>query len=172
MTLLELRTGIMADLQARLGAGVKVLGHGGRFSADELQRYGAAAPCVLVAVLGLGELNPLGSTIDATVACAALVVTADRPNLSRDAGALAIVTTLAPILPANSFALDVSGAVAVRADNLYSAQVDKLGVALWAFTWRQPAVTLTALDPAALSDFLTLHVTTAAGSADTIALPQ
>ena len=172
MTLADLRAAIIADLQTRLSQNVKVEGHGGRFSADELQRYGAKAPTVLVAILGLGELTASGSTVDASVACAALVVTSDRPSLPRDLGALAIVTTLAPALPGNAFALDVSGATNVRADNLYSAQVDKLGVALWALTWRQPGVTLNALDPAALDDFLMLHVDydAAAGVSDDLCL--
>lgn len=171
MTLAELRAGIIADLQNRIGNSVKVAGHGGRFSADELQRYGTVAPAVLVAILGLADLQQQGSTVDASVACAALVVTADRPGLSRDLGALGIITTLAPVLPGQDFDLDVSGATNVRADNLYSAQVDKLGVALWAISWRQPGVTLTALDAAALSDFLTLAVTYSGGAGETINLP-
>lgn len=171
MTLIELRTAIITDLQTRLGAGVKVAGHGGRFGADELQRYGAVAPAALVSILGLADLQAQGSTIDATVACAVLIVTADRPGLARDLGALAIVTTLAPALPGNDFGLDISGATGVRADNLYSATVDKLGVALWALSWRQPGVTLSALDAAELDDFLTLGVDYQVAT-DDIDLPQ
>lgn len=172
MTLADLRAAIIADLQARLGNNVKVSGHGGRFGSDELKRYGAVAPACLVAILGVSNLQASGSSIVGDVACAALIVTADRPGLLRDLAALGIVTTLVAALPGVDFGLDVSGAASVRADNLYSGAVDQLGVALWAIAWRQPGLTFTALDPAELDDFLSLTVTYPHGAGETIDLPQ
>ncbi len=45
----------------------------------------------------------------------------------------------------------------VRADNLFSRDLDKNGVALWAVTWRH-LVDLDITDVTSLDDFLTAHV--------------
>ena len=71
---------------------------------------------------------------------------------------MSIVASLLPLVPNSTWDLDdqVAGARQVRADNLFSREIDRNGVALWAVTWRH-TVTLNQVDIATLDDFLHLR---------------
>jgi phage gp37-like protein len=181
MILTTLRTAITTQIGAALGASVKeVKPHGGRFSLAELKALAARSPSVRVACLGISEIRPVSAGVEAVTTWAAYVVAGDLPGgQARDAVALALVGSLAVLIAAEDWDLaSVDGARSVRADNLFSREIDRNGIALWALTWRHE-VTLGAVDLATLDDFLTAHVDYdlaptdgVADATDNIALPQ
>ncbi|AMK09648.1 phage protein Gp37 [Pseudodesulfovibrio indicus] len=163
MSLDTLRTAVADTLKTALPASVSVESHGGRFDQAELRRIMAKAPAVFVATLGFSDLKYDHGDFQATISWGAFVVTRDAPKVSRDQGASVLVNALAMTIPENTWSLDnecVNTPQAVRGDNLFSATVDKLGVAMWAITWRQTMLLGKALsdeDLAALDLFETLY---------------
>lgn len=160
MILDRLRTAIVAGIKAGLPALRDCRPHPGRFTLPELKATAAQAPAVRVAVLGATDVMPTQGGVAAMVQCAAFVVTADRPQLPRDVGALLLVSGLLPLVPLNCWGLDdqVDGAAQVRADNMFARDVAEQGVAMWAVSWRHEVVFATA-DLSALDDFLRLYGT-------------
>jgi hypothetical protein len=148
MSVLTLRAAVVAGLKDSLptlaGKTVKVEPHAGRFDAAELKRISAQAPAVFVAVLGLADLSEICGEVSATCQVLAIVVCKDAPGLSRDLAALGMMEALAKIVPGN----DWNGAAEkapedLRCDNLFSATLDKSGVAMWGVAWRQRAIVAT-----------------------------
>ena len=178
MSLQGVRASIVDRLQSALGGAARAKAHGGRFSLAELKRHAVQGPAVLVACLGVVKLTPAAAGVEALCAWGAFVVCADKPLLPRDAAALGLVSAMLPLVPGQTWERDdVDQPRQVRADNLYTSELDKEGVALWALTWQQE-ITLGQVDPATLDAFLTAHVDYdinqdgSADAADDIALPQ
>lgn len=163
MSLESLRTAVVDTLKAALPASVSVEPHGGRFDQAELRRIVTKAPAVFVATLGFSDLKHEHGDFQATISWGAFVVAKDAPKVSRDQGATVLVNALAMVIPESTWSLAaecVNTPQAMRGDNLFSATVDKLGVAMWALTWRQTMVLGQALsdeDLAALDLFETLY---------------
>lgn len=113
--------------------------HPGRFDEAELKRVATRAPALFVSCLGcLTVTNPGTEQADASLALAVYIVTQSVPGLPRDAGARNLAEALVTLVPLERWGLSGCGeAQAVRATNLYSGDVDKLGVALWAVSWQQ-----------------------------------
>lgn len=157
MSLLALRQAVVDDLKVAL-PGVTVVAHRGRFdNAAEIQRFATKAPTVLVACVGFKPFNPGGGLVQLRARMVLFVITRDAPQLERDAGALALAEAIELRVPGNTWALDsLSAPTDIEARNLYSGQIDKLGVALWAITFDQvdsnPAV-----DEDSLGVFATFH---------------
>lgn len=164
MTIFDIRKAVAAVLAELLG--VKVEPHGGRFDLQALKSVATRTPAVFVACLGMSGVEEKGSEISADVAWAAFVVTGDKPGKPRDESALALAHALVTHIPGNRWGLDESESrpAQIRADNLYSADLDKHGVAMWAIGWRQRMV----IDAGsvALDDFLAAYVTTAPAGAE------
>ncbi|WP_051182942.1 phage protein Gp37 [Desulfocurvibacter africanus] len=158
MTLIDIRAAIVALLADLLH--VQVEPHAGRFDLDELKRAATRTPAVFVACLGFSDVEEKGHEISAEVAWAAFVVTGDKPGNPRHVSSLALVHALGTHIPGNRWGLEESEGIPeqIRADNLYSAQLDKHGVAMWAIGWRQRML----IDAGAvvLDDFLAAHVAT------------
>lgn len=157
MSLLTLRQAIVDDLTANLPALKTCEGHGGRFDANEVKRVAAKAPALFVACLGVSDTDEAPDGIAGTVQWGAFVVARDTGASGRDEGGLAILQALLLHLPGNRWGLDQAEGrpQAIRAQNLYSATVDKMGVAMWAVSWRQRMVIGAELDPATLDVFAT-----------------
>ena len=122
----------------------EVAGHPGRFDLGELQRISMRAPAVRLAILGaprIAETSDERLRIDLSLA--AFVITRDAPGLPRDEAALNIVETLMQLVSLNQWqvAEDTGFGLLLpremRAENLYSGEVDRRGVALWGLSWRQ-----------------------------------
>ncbi len=113
--------------------------HPGRFDLGELKAFATKAPGVRVAVLGLGDSAPLASgERDVTLLMAAYVIAKDQVGLARHISALNMVETLASRIPEHTMGSACAyGAGAVRAQNLYSGEVQKAGINLWALSWSQ-----------------------------------
>ncbi len=135
-----------------------------------------------MAILGFNNLKESQGDFYATVSWAAFVVTRDTRTAKRDLGAVALVDTLARLVPGNRWGLEASRSVPenVRGDNLFSATVDKAGVAMWAVSWQQSmelGQALTAEELAALDPFDTVDVRypltdSAPVAEDIVTLPQ
>lgn len=181
MSLIDFRASIIGHLKdTAVGITENCAPHGGRFTQAELKRLAVKTPAILVACLGLVDIEDnTGGSVDVMASWGAFVVTADRPGVSRDAGALAILTALTQKVPGNKWGRgDVGYPERVRADNLYSGQVEAAGVAMWAVTWQQ-GITLGGLDASTLDIFATLHADYDLAqpdgqidASDTVTLPQ
>lgn len=158
MILAQLRIAIVNGIKAKLPTLKDCKPHPGRFSLAELKATAAKTPAVRVACLGISEIRPVAAGVEAVTQWAAFIITGDRPQLPRDSGALTLIAALMPFIPLNCWGLDdeVDSARQVRADNLFSREIDANGVALWAVSWRHE-VTLGEVDPEALDDFMRLH---------------
>lgn len=164
MSTVSVRTAIVDTIRTALGAGVKhVAAHSGRFSSSELGRVSAKAPAVFIAALAQSNINSRNGSDTATVSWAAFVVTRDFPNLPRDVSALAVVDALKHIIPENRWGLtdEAEGTPKnIQAQNLFSADIDTKGVAMWALSWQQDIADTSALDVNALANFLRMDTTT------------
>lgn len=161
MSLVDVRSAIVATLAAALPAGTSVEAHRGRFdSAAEIQRFATKAPAVLVACVRSQVLNPGSGLLVVRASWALFVITRDRPQLPRDTGALALTEALLLTVGGNSWGRsDVGEPTDLEATNLYAGTVDNLGVALWAVTFEQ-LITDPVLDAAtltAMAGFVTFH---------------
>jgi hypothetical protein len=139
MSLDALRTAITAVIDTATPEAVTCAPHGGRFDVAELRRISAKAPAIFIAVLGFNDLAESSGSYEATISWAAFVVTRDKAGVLRDIAALNLVNALALIVPGNTWGLEAAIGTpdGVRSDNLFSATVDKAGVAMWAISWRQ-----------------------------------
>jgi len=179
MILLDLRSAIVAGIAAGLPGLKEVKAHGGRFNVQELKAAAARSPSVRVACLGVQEVQAAAEGVEAVTVWGAFIVSGDVHPTSRDAMTLGLAGALLPLLPGACWGLEdlVDGARAVRAENLFSRDLDAQGVSLWAVTWRH-RVTLGRVDAATLDDFLRCHVDYdinqdgEADATDEIALPQ
>ncbi|KAB7624323.1 hypothetical protein [Alkalilimnicola sp. S0819] len=179
MRLLSFRDAVVAGISQALTELKSCEAHGGRFDEKELRRYALRAPAVLVAVRRIPALAA-ENEITPTLTCAAFVVTRDARGRPRDAAGLALVEALLQVVANNTWGLDwAHRPQRLEADNLYSAALDKQGVALWGVAWQQAVDLAPEVDSATLADFITHHqdydLAPADGTADasdTITLAQ
>ena len=116
--------------------------HDGRFQAAELRRLSLRATAMLIAWLGTPRTETPGLMwTDCDQQLAAFIVTRDAPRLPRGKAARAIAATLLLLIPRARWgffsAPGIGAAERLQARNLFSAEIDKANVALWAVTWRQ-----------------------------------
>jgi len=124
---------IAGDLRTRLPALRTCAVHDGRFHDAELRRWSMATPAVLVAWLGTAKAEtPGGRWTDCDQQLAAFVVTRDAPELPRGKAARNLADWLLLHVPRARWGLSsgIGAAEDLRAENLYSGEVDKAGVAL------------------------------------------
>jgi hypothetical protein len=95
----------------------------------------------------------------AEVRWAAFIVTRDTPAATRDVAALDYAEAVMRTVRLNRWGLDnAQKPERLAADNLFSGQLDRQGIALWAVSWQQ-GVALRHTDVATLADF-TLYTAT------------
>lgn len=135
----ELRQAILDRIKAELPDLRAVDPHPGRFNLDELKRIATRLPAVRVALMGAPTVNILETgENEAALKLAAFIVTGDRRQLPKEDSALAIVESLLVLIPAQRWGVKgVHDARMVKADNLFSGNVERQGVAMWAVTWEQ-----------------------------------
>lgn len=138
--LVTLRDRIVQRIKTALpGFGVEP--HLGRFTADDLKRFGAKAPAVRVAVLALerpANGNPGGAYL---ARIGIFVVTTDRAatNLDKATSSLAAVDTILALTEGQRWGLPFClAAEGTTAANLHADALSALGVAIWALDLRQP----------------------------------
>lgn len=145
------RDRIVAELSRRMTTIRSVEAHGGTFDMDEVKRFALAAPAVRVAMLGIGRISRYGTgELLAPVNFAAVCVARDEAKagvgvIPKDIGCAAIAAQATLIVDGNRWGWAASGdgpgmvgvPEELQAENLYSGQIDKTGVALWQVTWTQ-----------------------------------
>jgi phage gp37-like protein len=160
------REAIVAAVDAALPELRTCQSHGGRFDRGELQRLSRRAPAVLVAVLGIPGLDDGAGAGRAAVRWGAYVLTRDTPAVRRDVAVLDYAEALMRLVRGNRWALgSAQRPRRIGADNLYSGELDKHGIALWAVTWEQE-IAFAPRDLADLADWTLYSATHQVGGAD------
>lgn len=157
-TFVECQAAIVDVVKARLPALKTVQSHGGSLTEAELRRWGAVAPAVFVSVLGVRNPNTrLLDNVD-LVLCL-YVATRNSPSGSRDDLALNLVQGLNQLLVAQRWESDCFVGLPTNVDsqNLFSTDLDKNGLSLWAITWQQTVELGAAVSLSELDDFIRAH---------------
>jgi len=107
--------------------------HPGRFDAAEVKRMSARAPAVRISLLGIKPAKAGNHAIN----LAAFIVTNDQRGLDRNDAALAIAASVVRRVRGTAWGNEVliGEASEPTAQNLYSANADKSGFAIWAVNW-------------------------------------
>ncbi len=161
MSIAGLRAAVIADLEANVSGFQVFGGYGGTFNRDELKRIALKSPACLVSVLG-GTVQREGGEPTCNLTMSAFIITRGTSQQLRDEDVLVLVEPVAARVARNGWKYECSRAPeGVRIDNLYTGEIDKLGVALWSVTWIQ-RLDIDVFDPDAepLADFHTLYFDT------------
>lgn len=133
MSLALVRHEIAAVLDAKVDA--KVIEYGGTFDRAALKRVSVQAPALVVTCTGVPRFAVQGPVVTAEATWACISVATGR---TREAVALALFEEVAAAVPyqrwngsATHAARDIVGA------NLHSAELEAMGVNMWALRWRQ-----------------------------------
>lgn len=114
--------------------------HGGRFDKKELKRISGRAPAIYVAPIATGKAMPTGTgQQELPLSIAAFVVTTDQRKLPRAVSALNLVQGLVTGINNQSWGMEeqIFSAGPASSKNLYSGEIDKIGIALWGVSWQQ-----------------------------------
>lgn len=131
--------------------------HEGNFDLEEMRRVYDKTPAVLVAVLGVQDMESAGGVGVANVRLGAFVLTAAPKAETRADLAVYLSEELLKLVRSERWGQkSVQRAANLRAENLYSGQIDKQAVSFWAVTWTQK-VDLSEVDTALLNDFAEAH---------------
>ncbi|RTL99779.1 hypothetical protein EJV44_04670 [Ancylobacter aquaticus] len=135
-TLATLLDPIVADLGSLEGV-TSCEAVGGKFDLPALERFGAKAPAIRVAILRLTGFKWVDTgEVDATVDLGAFIVTRDERGLPRDLAVLRLVQAVIVKVHAERWGQkSVQAARPVRAENLYSGGIQNKGLALWGVSW-------------------------------------
>ncbi len=121
-----------------------VASHPGRFTEAELGRLLTARQAVRVAIENTQSINVNGQGIqEASLLMAAFVICSDSKAQPRHKSALALTEAIIQQLPFNRFNTDYLKPVkptTISAENLYSGEIDRKGIALWGISWEQTLI--------------------------------
>lgn len=180
MSLIGLRSAIVADITSKIPDFHTVQAHGGTFDKDELKRIALKSPACLVALMG-GPLAREGGSPTGEPTLFAFVVTGGSSSTKRNRAAIILVEEVIRLVANNSWKYECAQAPnGMRMDNLYSGEIDKEGVALWSVSWSQRTdiATFDPDDPTAqatidanLADFKEMHFDIEPQPAEGIAVP-
>lgn len=132
--LADLPEAVCVRLRERLPRLRECAPHPGKFDLDEIKRFTARLPAVRVTALNLVRRPQ-----DWVARMAAFVVTQDAVGVERSRSAMAIIQAVLSATHGSTWGLEcLGGAERVAADNLYSGDVSKASIALWAVSWDQP----------------------------------
>ncbi|PMM64167.1 hypothetical protein [Vibrio sp. 10N.261.46.F12] len=156
---------IVQYLKPKLEGGVReiekiqtVERHIGRFDkADDIKRWMSNRDGgVRVAALRVQQYETVGNRLIGNVNLVAYVFTTDQFGYEKDLRAEVVAGKLARELVDRSALPTAYGRVEnVRSDNLYSGEIDKLGIAIWSVTWSQQWYLDEEIDLSTLDDFIT-----------------
>ena len=115
-----------------------VASHPGRFTEDELSRLLTKKTVVRIAIENTQRITVTGQSLrEARLLMAAYVICSDSAGLPRNENALALTEAIVSLLPFNRFGPDNLKPIepcTISADNLYSGEIDRQGIALWGIT--------------------------------------
>lgn len=143
MSLIEARDAIVTALTPKLGEMRTVEPHGGRFTGKELALLLGKAPCTLVACLGIQGYALAGrERRDCNLRWVAYCLANDKDGQPRDVLAMETAYRIVELLPGQHWGLEERNCKppeldSIRAENLYTGDIDRKRIALWAVTWSQ-----------------------------------
>ncbi|MDQ7091758.1 MAG: DUF1834 family protein [Methylococcales bacterium] len=113
--------------------------HGGRFDLKELRRVATKTPAVFISLLAAPEIKIVATgERDITLLIGVHIVTSDKPRLPRNVSVINILQALLLLIPINDWGLKkIDPPESINAQNLYSGDVDKHGIAMWAISFKQ-----------------------------------
>lgn len=130
---------IVKGLREGFGDAVKTIEqHGGEYDEKETRRFTRGAPAMLLTLLDI-----IGYEEESTVAVAELrwslhILTKDNNTVRRREKAHALLSRAIGVIMNNRWDIDEARRPdTIRANNLYNADTDEMGVALWMLTWQQ-----------------------------------
>ncbi|MEZ8170061.1 MULTISPECIES: hypothetical protein [unclassified Vibrio] len=132
--------------------------HIGRFDkADDIKRWMSNRDGgVRIAALRVPQYETVGNRLIGNVNLVAYVFTTDQFGYKKDLRAEVVAGKLVRELVDRSALPTSYGRVEnVRSDNLYSGEIDKLGIAIWSVTWSQQWYLDEEIDLSTLDDFIT-----------------
>lgn len=113
---------------------------------------------IRIAAMRVRNIEQLGGQMTGDIDFVAFVFCTEQFGYSRDQRAEVIAGRLAKLLIANKGVPTANKkATDLNMDNLYSGDVDGLGLALWSVSWTQNWVLDKPLTAAELDDFVTFH---------------
>lgn len=133
----------------------------GRMSLQVLKNIAAKAPAVYVAYLGGRKgASVHGTVIHKGVFAVYIITDTDegRRGSARKIGAYDIINTLVPVLNDHQVT-DVGTLEFQRIENLFSVELDKQGVSIYAAVFEMPMSLEYQIDEAALDNFVTYSAT-------------
>ena len=133
--------------------------HVGRFDKpDEIKNWMSRKDGgIRIAALRVRNIEQLGGQMTGDVDLVAYVFCTEQFGYSRDQRAEVIAGRLAKLLLANKGVTANKKAESLNMDNLYSGDVDGLGLAIWSVSWTQNWVLDKPITAADLDDFVTFH---------------
>lgn len=139
MSLVGLQDAIVASIDTGLSSSFRaVQAHGGRFDEDELKRIATKQPACLVTVMGGAIARHGGSQGVCSADVLAFVVTAGSSTTARSRAAMDLAEDVGQLAVDNAWSYsDAKAPENIRAENLYSGALDRLGVAMWLVRWQQ-----------------------------------
>lgn len=156
---------IVQYLKPKLEGGVReiekiqtVERHIGRFDkADDIKRWMSNRDGgVRIAALRVPQYETVGNRLIGNVNLVAYVFTTAQFGYEKDLRAEVVAGKLVRELMDRSALPTSYGRVEnVRSDNLYSGEIDKLGIAIWSVTWSQQWYLDEEIDLSTLDDFIT-----------------
>lgn len=156
---------IVQYLKPKLEGGVReiekiqtVERHIGRFDkAEDIKRWMSKRDGgVRIAALRVPQYETVGNRLIGNVNLVAYVFTTDQFGYEKDLRAEVVAGKLVRELVDRSALPTAYGRVEnVRSDNLYSGEIDKLGIAIWSVTWSQQWYLDEEIDLSTLDDFIT-----------------
>lgn len=138
--LVNMQSKVVATIAALMPELKECKAHPGRFTREELAKFGVMSPSVHVAMPSVKNPRSSGGVLDCSVKTV-LVLTAkntvDENNkpLSRAEAALNMVAVILSALPTATLGAGISPCEDISADNLYGSGDSKQGVAMWAIHW-------------------------------------
>jgi hypothetical protein len=155
--IVQTRSAIAEKIEEIMPDDVSVFTHGGQFDLDQVKRYSAKAPAIIVACLRMGSIEIQGGERVADLRWVAMILERNRDNDRRGVLALAKLELLTHLIAENRWGLDFTTAPATgfNAANLFSGAVDAKGLAMWAVVWDQK-IDLVGTFADSLADFKTL----------------
>jgi len=162
MTLASTRSAIAAYYLGALPKTEQVFvsEYGGAFTLEEIMRIGKQTPALIVTCLGVAEMKIQGNIPVASAAWAAFVVCKDSSRIKKDVQVLTLTEAVMADLPHQRWGdLACSRPNKILATNLYSAALDKVGIAMWAVRWLQDVELTRPTDLANLTPFETFFAT-------------
>jgi len=116
--------------------------HPGRFTQDEIRQIARAPRAVRVAVEDIlsTKITPMGNKAQHNLQLFAVVICSDQTGPDRAQSAITIVEKLISVITRNRWNSEAYQAVldsSISAQNIYSDETERSGIAMWAVTWNQ-----------------------------------